>query len=216
MRASSVLAAASQSPKACLAVRFPGTVGEVLRRYPPLSYLTCESGSSSLLVDRVVLARGARCTVSSWRRSCCPGGACKREREAETSKEMTWLTGRPTIFMRGKDATTQTSRATCTRFMFVVFVMHATLVSAVNRTSFSSTVGCRSRTSSTTSPSSKSNMDLLRPLTLANASLAASHHETNNAHCLIGWRLVGHLVSFSQCPAFVLLSGTALLTMTGK
>ena len=35
----------------------------------------CESGSLALLSDNVVFGRGARCTVSSWRRSCCPGGA---------------------------------------------------------------------------------------------------------------------------------------------
>ena len=41
----------------------------------PLSDLTCESGSLALLVDRKGSGRGARCTVSSWRRPCCPSGA---------------------------------------------------------------------------------------------------------------------------------------------
>ena len=55
-------------------------VGEVLRGFPPLSYLTCESGSVALLVDRIGSRRGSCesgswCAVSSWRRSCGPGGA---------------------------------------------------------------------------------------------------------------------------------------------
>ena len=50
-------------------------VGEVLRGFPPLSQFICESGSWALLVDCVGSERGAGCTVSSWRRSCCPGGA---------------------------------------------------------------------------------------------------------------------------------------------
>ena len=36
--------------------------------------LTCENGSFALVVDCVGSGRGARCTVSSWRMSCCPGG----------------------------------------------------------------------------------------------------------------------------------------------
>ena len=35
----------------------------------------CDSGSSALLVYCISSGRGARCTMSSWRRSCCPSGA---------------------------------------------------------------------------------------------------------------------------------------------
>ena len=50
-------------------------VGEVLRGFLPLSLLASESGSLALLVDCIGSGRSALCTVSSWRRSCCPGGA---------------------------------------------------------------------------------------------------------------------------------------------
>ena len=50
-------------------------LGVSVRGFPPLSQLTCESGSLALLVDWKGSGRGARCTVSSWRRSCCPGDA---------------------------------------------------------------------------------------------------------------------------------------------
>ena len=46
-----------------------------MRGFLPLSSLTCESGSLALLVDCTGSGRGARCTVSSRKRSCCPGGA---------------------------------------------------------------------------------------------------------------------------------------------
>ena len=61
----------------------------LLRRFPPLSQLTCESGSLAPLVDHVVFGRGARCAVSSWRRSCCPGGAscCGRLEERRCGRD---------------------------------------------------------------------------------------------------------------------------------
>ena len=62
--------------------RKPNTtpVGVFGRRFPPHSQLMCESGSLPLLSDQVVWGRGSCesgswCTASSWRRSCCPGGA---------------------------------------------------------------------------------------------------------------------------------------------
>ena len=41
----------------------------------PLTKLMCEIGSLALLVYCISSGRGAQCTVSSGRRSCCPGCA---------------------------------------------------------------------------------------------------------------------------------------------
>ena len=87
--------------------------------------MTCESGSLALLVDCIGSGRGARCTVSSWKRSCCPGGAscCWTGREKEHAHE---------------DATIHDILSRKHAFdvraceKIVVFVMHATGVFCVH------------------------------------------------------------------------------------
>ena len=79
----------------------------------------CESGSLALPSDQIVLGRGSFesgswCTVSSWRRSFCPGGAscCGRLEERRCGRDQQgddMADPMTESFDEHKDATTQTS-----------------------------------------------------------------------------------------------------------